>query len=162
MNKKPNISQKIAAFTIFEVTVVVAILGVLISIIATTLNRLNEQLKVTSDIHQELNLWHSFRSNLWREFYESDSIQLGTGILSIYDHDNVSQYKVEEERLQRFVTNEWKDVGFAANSIQKSFQDDYDLYTIQFLWKGELLDLSYPDVKDSKNTIDNYFRRLNE
>ncbi|MDG1332923.1 MAG: hypothetical protein P8P74_11385, partial [Crocinitomicaceae bacterium] len=98
MNKK---EEHIDAFTIFEVTVVLAIMGVLIGLIATSVNRFNEQLKMTGDINQELNEWFAFRSNLWSELYACDSIQSVDQELTLFAQNRVIKYKLEDEDVLR-------------------------------------------------------------
>jgi len=94
-------ANNIAAFTLFEVTMVLAIMGILVSIIAITLNRFNEQLKNSTQVQAELNDWYLFRSNLWRELYQSDSLKLDKDILAIYNSSDSILYTIENDTLKR-------------------------------------------------------------
>ena len=92
---------KIKAFSLFEVTVALAILSILLTIITVALNRFNEQIKLSSDVHQELNNFYIVRSNLWRELYESDSMFCSNDELKIFNKTQEIDYFIEDESLFR-------------------------------------------------------------
>ena len=92
---------RVHSFTIFEVTVVLAILSVLITIVSVSINRFNEQMKITSTIQEELNTFYAFRSNLWHEFYRADSIQLNENEVHIYSKNHLICYKKQADFLVR-------------------------------------------------------------
>lgn len=148
----------VPAFTIFEVTVVVAIMSVIISIIAVTVNRFNEQLKVSTDLSGELNEWYAFRSNLWREFYLSDSIRMKEGVCSIYGKDKEVSYRISNDHLARSTGGDWNSTGFEMESIKHNEREQR--FDFNFQWKGEVMTMSYPDKPSIKASIDNYFARL--
>ena len=107
MNKL-NQNSLLNAFTIFEVTVVMAIMGVLISIISLSLNRFNEQLKTGNDIGIEMNHFRAIRSTMWREFYTSDSISMIDNELNLYIKSSTIKYKVEGDLLHRKTNADWQ------------------------------------------------------
>lgn len=157
MNKR---AQHIDAFTIFEVTVVLAIMGILITIIATSVNRFNEQLKMTGDVNQELNEWFAFRANLWSELYACDSITTERGELLLFGKKRVVKYKLEEDKVMRSTGFDWQETKTKAESIRLEEIDDKTTVIFDFKWKGDIMTLSYyfePDVNDK---INNYFARL--
>lgn len=163
MGKGMRANNHIAAFTLFEVTVVLAIMSILISIIAVSLNRFNEQLKHSSEIQGELNQWYQFRANLWRELYVSDSLILNNEILSVYNGKSNVQYKIEEELLYRKNENsDWLDTKIPAESITEKISDQKRFLEFSFIWKGDPLKLVYLCQESIKSQIDSYFLKLQE
>lgn len=156
MGKKGHIE----ALTLFEIMIVLSIMGLLITIISLSLNRFNEQMKFTSEVQQELNRWYQFRSNLWKELYHADSLELNSGELSIYGNNNVVSYKVDEDSVYRKGTEDWKSTGFLAESIRMEEQSGDRLFAFDFLWKGDVMTLSYLDHATPKMKIDRYFEAL--
>lgn len=153
----------IAAFTLFEITVVLAIMSILISIIALSLNRFGEQLKQSSEVQGELNQWYQFRSNLWRELYVSDSLIMDKDVLSIYKGKLAVQYKVDEEILHRKISSaDWQTTNIPAESIKESVLDEKRFLEFSFIWKGDPLKLSYLCQESIKNRIDSYFEKLQQ
>ena len=163
MKKPVNIAQsstKIDGFTIMEVLVVVAIMSVLISIIATTMNRFNEQLKFSGDIHQELNEWFAFRSNLWKELYAADSIRMEDNSLVIYTPQKNVRYRVEEEQLMRYQKGDWQPTNIQAESIYIQPTGADRMVTFDFLWKGDIMPLNYYYRPAINNRINAYFESI--
>ncbi|MFK7784160.1 MAG: Tfp pilus assembly protein FimT/FimU [Crocinitomicaceae bacterium] len=157
MNRK---EQHIDAFTIFEVTVVLAIMGVLIGLFAVSVNRFNEQLKMTSDINQELNEWFAFRSNLWSELYKSDSIQSIDGELLLFTDQKTVKYRLDDEEVMRFSGNDWQPTKMEAESIRLDREDEHTTVIFDFKWKGELMTLSYYFEPAINHKINTYFATL--
>src|ERR1051325_438842 len=74
---KNNIpAYRIAAFSVLEVTVVIALMALLSGLFFSALNRFNEQVGTEKAIKEELNDWFAVRANLWRELDEADSVQV--------------------------------------------------------------------------------------
>ncbi len=157
MNRK---ERHIDAFTIFEVTVVLAIMGALIGLIANSVNRFNEQLKLTDDLSQELNEWFAFRSNLWSELYASDSVQSVDKELILFSPKRTIKYKLEDEDVLRSVGSEWQTTKTKAESIRLETENEQTTVIFDFKWKGELMTLSYYFEPDVKNKINHYFAQL--
>ena len=152
--------RHINAFTIFEVTVVLAIMGVLIGLIAVSVNRFNEQLKMTGDVNQELNEWFAFRSNLWSELYTCDSITTQEGELLMYINGKTIKYKLDEDRVMRSTGFDWQETKANAESIRLEEVDENKTVVFDFHWKGELMTLSYYFEPDVNHKINEYFARL--
>lgn len=150
----------IDAFTIFEVTVVVAIMGILITIISNTLNRFNEQLKFSNDVHQELNEWFAFRSNLWKELYMADSIRQTGKEIEFFLNDRIVKYKTEDEQLFRFQSGQWKETPMRVERIGVVKDEEEVNVIFDFLWKGQVMTLDYYYKPDVKNEINSYFDHL--
>ena len=157
MNRK---KQHIDAFTIFEVTVVLAIMGVLIGLIASSVNRFNDQLKMTDDINQELNDWFAFRSNLWSELYACDSIQSNGNELLLFADQKIIKYRLDDEDLMRSSGNDWMPTKTKAESIRLEKEEEHTTVIFDFKWKGELMTLSYYFQPAVNNKINDYFAKL--
>ncbi len=157
--RKKIISVK--AFTIFEVTVVLAILGVLITIISVSLNRFNEQLKLNNDIHDELNHWMLVRASMWREYYDADSLVFNTNQLTIYHPNREVRYKEEDEQLMRKEnSDEWKSMKVDLESIVSETIDSKTYIIFSFPLKNEIMELKYYCKKNKKNAVNTYFDEL--
>lgn len=152
--------EHIAAFTIFEVTVVLAIMGVLIGLIAVSVNRFNEQLKMTGDVNQELNEWFAFRSNLWSELYACDSIRSEDRELLLFANNRTIKYKLDDEDVMRSEGTGWQTTKTKAESIRLETEEEKTTVIFDFKWKGELMTLSYYFEPDVNNKINNYFAQL--
>ena len=153
--------KHIAAFTLFEVTVVLAIMSILLTIVTVSLNRFNEQVKNSSEIHQELNHFYIVRSNLWRELYESDSLICTQNRLQIYTSGQVVEYFTEDEILQRkSLRSEAEDMKLAVESIKNTDRDGEQLIEIAFIWKEELMKLTYLNKAHLDSKINRYFEEL--
>ena len=151
----------IAAFTLFETTVVLAIMSILISIIAISLNRFNEQLKQSSELQDELNQWFQFRANLWRELYVSDSLIMDKEVLSVYKGKFTVQYKVDEDILLRKIeSTDWQSTNIPTETIKENLTDEKRFLEFNFIWKGDPLKLTYLCQESIKNKIDTYFEKL--
>lgn len=154
-------TNNIAAFTLFEVTMVLAIMGILVSIIAITLNRFNEQLKNSTQVQAELNDWYLFRSNLWRELYQSDSLKLNNDILAIYHSSDSVLYTIEDDTLKRKSgKQDWASTHFEASGLREEILGGKHQFVFEFPWKNEVMHLRYSIKKTIKNQVDTYFDSL--
>lgn len=156
-----NNKQHIAAFSLFEVTIVLGLLGGIVSLLAFSLNRFNEQLKNSAELQNELNVWYQFRANLWRELYLSDSVKLDAGTLSIYVPHKTVDYRIEDEQILRKTASEnWKETAIAASSIEEKKEGDQRYILVHFDWKAETMTLSYLCNESPRNRINNHFDQL--
>lgn len=158
-NRKGN---RIEAFTIFEVTVVLAIMSVLIGIISFSLNRFNEQLHNSSNISAEMNEFRAIRSEIWREFYFADSITEQKGELSIYMKDQTAAYKIADGRLHRSTGIGWTDLNLEMEAIHSEPLEDATVYHLDILWKGDVMHLDYHFQNGVDKKINEYFNKLND
>ncbi|MCF8414625.1 MAG: prepilin-type N-terminal cleavage/methylation domain-containing protein [Crocinitomicaceae bacterium] len=150
-----------AAFTLLEITVVLAIMSILISIVSLTLNRFNEQMKQSAELQEELNHWYQFRSNLWRELYCSDSLRFNNDILTIHSSNENIQYKANNDVLYRKNgESEWIESKIKADYLKEIISDEKRVLEFSFIWKGEPLVLNYLCKESKKQKIDTYFNKL--
>lgn len=149
--------HKINAFTIFEVTTVLAIMSVLLTIIFLAANRFSEQLKVANDVTSEMNEWRLVRSTIWRDFYSADSIQCHENVLTIYVDGKALIYDVKNEQLHRENNGIVQNLKFEVASMYETFEQEHRTFFIDFLWKGETMTLSYFYNPAIDLEINNYF-----
>ena len=135
-------------------------MGILIGLIATSVNRFNEQLKMTGDLNQELNEWFAFRSNLWSELYACDSIRSNNDELLLFANNRTIKYRIDDEDVMRSTGRDWQMTKTKAESIRLEDENDQTTVIFDFKWKGELMTLSYYFEPDVKNKINNYFAQL--
>lgn len=168
-----NRLKSLPSFTILEVTIVVAVLSILVTIITITLNRFNEQLKVNRDIQQELNNWMLVRSNFWTEYYLSDSIGMNGQMLVLYQPHRSVVYKQEEDQLMRKEykkadlrnapdAGEWKDMNVEITSIKEETAGEEQAIVLSFPVKGEEMQLRFLKLKNKADQVNDYFDTLNE
>lgn len=153
-----HIKKTIAAFTILEVTIVLAIMSVMITIIAVSSNRFQEQVKQTSIIQEELNHFYSVRSNLWLEMYTSDSIQYEDNLIQIYQHERAISYTVLSSTLFRKQDlGEWINLKLPMIALNKVEVNHSNKIEFIFDWKGEPMKLHYFCSAGTKEKIDDFF-----
>ncbi len=163
----------VPSFTILEVTIVVAILSVLVTIITLTLNRFNEQLKINREIQQELNNWMLVRSNFWTEYHLSDSIDVVSQSLVFYQPHRSVFYRPEEERLVRKERSstvpasapdpdEWREMNVEISSIRKETAGEDEVIILSFPLKGEEMQLRFLKQKSKAGAVNHYYEQLNE
>jgi len=153
-------NRKLSAFTIMEVTVVLAIMSILVTIIATSMNRFGEQLKNSSDISQELNEWNAFRSNLWKEFYYSDSLKTQDNNLFIYKNLELIEYNLTGNVIQRTTNGNTIDTKIEASGIRIEEREKASLIIIDVLWKGDIMSMEFYNQPVLNNQINSYFEKL--
>lgn len=152
-------TSKISAFTILEVTIVIALMSILIGVISSTYNRFNEQLKLSNDLHQELNEWYALRSNLWTELYQSDSIQFDSKILQLSIHDHNIEYKVVGGNLfRKHDSGDWASLHTEIEQIYLNRETNEIVF--DFSWKGDQMLLRFPKNKDLSLEINSYFSSI--
>lgn len=160
--------NRVEAFTIFEVTVVLAILGVLITIISVSLNRFNEQLRINSELHGELNHWMMVRANCWKDYYDADSLQFSEETVTIYQPERAIRYRVADNHLMRQeesltgIGNEWVDMEVAIDEIREEINEQGRYIIFSFPWKANVMEIRYYCNGNNQVVVNEYFDQLNE
>lgn len=150
----------INAFTVLEVTVVIALLGVLMTIITVALNRFNEQVKLDQEIHDDLNKWILVRSNLWTELYNSDSMKLQDMNCIFYQSKRTILYKESDNELMRKENNaDWTPMSVEIESIILNESEGVDF---NFVIKDEPMVLRCIPKSKNQQIVNTYFERLYE
>jgi type II secretory pathway pseudopilin PulG len=152
------VRSPLSSFTILEVTLVLAIMGVLVTIIAVASNRFQEQLKQTTIIQEELNHFYAIRSNLWTELYASDSVHVNQQILTIYQPKRNISYRIAADELERR-ENEgpWTNLKMPMVDINQTIENESKKIALIFDWKGEPMQLHYFCSTGTKEQIDHFF-----
>jgi hypothetical protein len=160
---KKAIEAKIQAFTIFEITVVIALMGVLVTIISVSLNRFNEQLKLNSELQGELNYWMMARANLWTEYYNADSLAFDGKVVTVFQKERTLYLKEEDDFLYRKENNQdWKSMNIPLDRIEENGEKEKQFIRFTFPLKNELMELDYYKRPNKRVIVNNYFDRLNE
>ena len=161
--------RKLQAFTILEITVVVAICFIFVTIIKITLNLLNEQIKINGDIQQELNDWMLVRSNFWYEYHHSDSVYVTGGELFFSQPHRIICYKVDDDQLKRkevktinvsgsSVSGEWVDIKVTVSSIKEDASENQ--ITVTFPLKGDDMNIRFPKQINKSDVVNRYYEQL--
>lgn len=150
---------KLQAFTIFEVTVVLALLSTIVTLLMIAVNRFNEQLKNSSELHKELNDWFAFRSNLWNEFFYADSLSVQKNTVSIYAPERTVMYRKSGEWLERNTGTEWQPTGIKIEGIEEEQAEEGSSINFFFEWKGEPIHMAFRRQQDVKAVVNSYFEK---
>lgn len=153
-------TYRVKAFTIFEVTVVLAVMSTLITMISSALNRFNEQLKLTSDVRQELNHWYAVRSVIWHDFYQADSLLMAGGQLSMFSEQGSVSYRLENGMLERMHGADWLSLEIPAEQLYADSSGDAVRYHMVFIWKDKPMDLCYHHQPGIDLSVNHYFDQL--
>ncbi len=154
--------SKIASFTIFEVTMVLAIMSVLILIITLSNNRFNEQLKVANEIKRELNTFKLIRSNISQDFYHSNNARLENEELILTKGIYEVRYKIIDGFLSQIRSSETISLGVQASEIFESTLNDVPVYHIVIPWKDDEIDLAFYYKPSVDLAINAFFEDYNE
>lgn len=151
--------NSIPAFTIFEVTIVLAIMGVVISMVAFSVQRLFNQMQVSEEIHAELNNFYKVRSMLWHDCITADSIKFQEKQFLAYSDGEPVQYRVEDDMLYRnqLGTDQPLNLG-VLNFGQEEVEDGTEI-SIIFDWKGGPMEWRFFNRPDVADEINNFFER---
>lgn len=153
---------KISSFTIFEVTMVLAIMSVLILIITLSTNRFNEQLKISNDIKSELNAFQLLRANLSKDFYHADQVRLKNGELILTKELGEIKYTINDGFLSQVRGNETISLNILVTDIFETSLKEVPVYHIIIPWKNEELDLSFYYKPSVDLAINTFFEEYNE
>ncbi len=161
MKRNTDIAR-LPAFTVFELTVVIAILSTLVMLIMFGFRRFNEQLKNAADISTQLNTWRMERAGMWKDFFTADSVHIQTDEVQLFRHTDRITYRAEEGRLFRKM-NDLEEVAFSLPeaSIVKVEQNGKVCAEFHFALNDvtPMTMTCYP-LSSRKQEIDTYFNRL--
>ncbi len=149
--------HSISAFTIFEVTVVLAIMSIVVSMVAFSVQRLFHQMQVTEEIHAELNNFYKVRSMLWYDCATADSIVFQEQRFLAYSDGNPVLYHVDEDVLYRNQSGVDQELNIEIRSIEKQEVEQGSEIVLSFDWKGEPLEWRFFNRPDVADGINQYF-----
>lgn len=152
--------KTVKAFTIVEITIVLGLMSMIIALISFSYNRFNEQLKKSVVLNDELNVFFAFRSNLWNELYQSDSIRIENNEILIYSPATIVNYRISQDFLERKVENEWITTNFEMDKLALTERNLEQFVQFDFIWKEQVMRLEYLIQPSLKSEIDSYFDQL--
>ncbi len=148
---------RLSAFSILEVTVVIALMALLSGLFFAALNRFNEQIRNETNIKNELNEWFAVRSNLWRELDEADSIHVEKDKATIYLAGKPTEYSISNDKLVRKSGETVTPFPIEMAAIRKEKHGKSECVDFRVLWKNEEMILSYPLKTDLADRMNAYF-----
>lgn len=151
--------NKIAAFSILELAVVLSLTGLFISLFFLSVNSFNKSLQQEIVIKNELNTFFQFRANFWQDMEKSDSFHLEQNRLICFHSFDSIIYQITEEKLSRLHKNHQALFEVNALSIEKTKLNEHELISFNLEWKNTEFTLSYPLQKQNRNRINNYFNQ---
>lgn len=150
-------SARLEAFSILEVTIVMALVALLSALFFGAMNRFGEQVKNETDLRNELNRWYAIRSNLWRELDDADSIHVEKDHAQLFLGKRTVEYNLMDGRLFRKVGEEQTDLELAMNGIKQEEHNGRAYVTFLFDWKKDEMALRYPLRSTAANQVNHYF-----
>ncbi|MBI3237699.1 MAG: hypothetical protein HYZ43_02460 [Flavobacteriia bacterium] len=155
-NNRPHIAR-LTAFSVLEVTIVIALMALLSALFFGALNRFGEQIQNETQIKNELNDWFVVRANLWRELDEADSIHVTNNQATIYFGKTQTLYKIMDNRLIRVINETEMDLKLEMNAIQLEETKGRQYIAFKVNWKDDEMVLRYPVRSTVANNVNNYF-----
>jgi type II secretory pathway component PulJ len=152
--------RRVNAFSVLEVTIVIALMALLGALFFGALNRFNEQIAHETAIKNELNDWFVVRANLWRELDDADSILVKDNRAEIYLAGNTTEYTISDNRLYRKTPSaEIADMKIAMNAIVAEELKGRQYVSFRMDWKNEEMVLRFPLRSTLAATINHYFQQ---
>lgn len=144
---------KSSAFTILEIAVVMAITSLLSALFFNGLNRFNEQLRMETQLKNQVNEYLVFRSNFWRELDSQDSLTISDKGFKLYINRSVVTYTLSDNQLLRNGISLFSSGG-PEFSLAKLEQGNFSL---SGTWKGRDLRFSYPVYTETASSLNRHF-----
>lgn len=151
----------IPAFTIFEVTIVLAIMGVIVSMVAFSVQRLFNQMQVTEELHAELNNFYQVRSTLWYDCSTADSVVFNSSRIYTYKKGLPTIYFIEEDVFYRSVEGRSQELKVAVRGLSNNILEDGEEIVITFDWKGDPMEWRFFNRPDFAESVNQYFDKRN-
>jgi hypothetical protein len=158
MNSKEG---KIAGFTVFEATVVVVIIGILMTIVSVSVNRFNEQLKNTADLNQKLNDFYMVRSGVYTNYYSSDSLACQNNRLVFYRENDSTVYSIDEGKLAIELNNNLKKISLPVEEIGNTEMNGKQYVKMEFIWTPRNLQIRLPRYSFPEQSVNAFFKNIN-
>lgn len=157
MNNNRRPTARLEAFSILEITIVIALMALLSALFFGALNRFGEQIHNETQIRNELNDWFAIRANLWRELDEADSIRVQDNRAEIFIGKELTAYRIQDDRLFRKKGESDIDMRLAMNRIelQESKGRQYVAFNID--WKNDEMILRFPLRSTVAHKVNYYF-----
>lgn len=150
---------KINAFSILELTVVLSLTGLFVSLFFLSVNSFNKTLQQEITIKNELNTFFQFRSTFWLDLEKADSLHLTKDKLSCFHSNDLIIYQVLNEKLSRQHGDHQTLFEIGARTIDKMVINHKELVEFKLDWKNREFSLFYPLRKHNHNEINSYFNQ---
>jgi len=156
--KRSHFLKRFRAFSVLEVTIVIALMALLGALFFGAMNRFNEQIANETRIKNELNEWFLVRANLWRELDDADSIHVEKDQADIYLEGKMVRYKIMDNRLYReHETSEATDMHIVMNGIGSEDSKGRKYVVFRMDWKNDEMVLRYPLRSTVAGRINHFF-----
>jgi type II secretory pathway pseudopilin PulG len=149
--------NRLTAFSVLEVTIVIALMALLSALFFGALNRFGEQIQNETTIKNELNNWYVIRANLWRELDEADSIHVRDNQASIWLGKTQRTYKIINNHLFRVINETETDLKLEMNAIQLEETKGHQYVAFKINWKDDEMVLRYPVRSTVAHQVNHYF-----
>jgi len=152
--------RKFAAFTVLEIVLVMALTGVLISILFAVLQRFNAAVSNEVKIKSELNSFFMMRSTIWKDLDHMDSLQVESkNQVVLFNGKERIVYKTIDGGCERIIANGNYSFPITLNEISCSKSNGVNKVHLSFEWKDRVFEISYPILKSPSESINNYFSK---
>lgn len=153
-NNYPNLKQKLTAFTILEICIVIGFIGVLSSLFFNAIQRFNVLLKSEVEIKQELNNFFLTRSAIWNDIDNSDSLSIRNNIIYLHKKKYpFISYHIVNEHLVREI--EQKEVVLPHRVVNIGLNNN--TFHATFILNGQEFDLNCPVSVSKTSQINSYY-----
>jgi type II secretory pathway pseudopilin PulG len=152
--KKDN---KLSAFTVLEITIVLALTSLLTALFFGALNRFNMTMANETKIKNELNQLFLFRSNLWRELDEADSIKVENNVAQLFNDKNVITYSGFESQTKWEKGETSRLFNLEIEHIEMERVNGNEVIDFMFIWRQDELNIYFPLKQDARQVINTYF-----
>ena len=156
MINKPGI-RRMAAFSILEVTVVLALMALLSALFFGALNRFSEQVAGETKIKNELNDWFAVRAHLWDALDTADSVLVRDNTATLWKTGDPMTYRIENDSLVRISGEETVSLKAEITEIRQDDRSGTRYIVFAFRWKNDDMELSYPLKAGPAERVNTYF-----
>lgn len=153
-NNSNILKQKLAAFTILEICIVIGFVGILSSLFFSSIQRFNLLLKNEVEIKQELTNFFMTRSAIWKDIDDTDSISIRQNIMYLFlKNKQFISYKIVDDQLVREI--EQKEIILPHRILNIGLKNNTFFAT--FFLNGQQFDLNCPLRESKANQINAYY-----
>jgi prepilin-type N-terminal cleavage/methylation domain-containing protein len=153
-------TKELRAFTLLEIVITIALIGIISSIIFMSLNRFNEQLKADQKVKHDLTNWFTFRSSFWMELDRSDSIVKSHDGFTIFNDNRIITYEVNNIILYRTENTVQFDTGVEVNNLKIENTFNGIKLKIDFLLNNETISFWFVTNNSPDKKINSYFNQI--
>ena len=154
---KSNSRYIIKGFTILEVVVVIAILGIIVTIVSRSLNRFGDQIQIGLSYTEELSKFQSTRSTIWSFIHDSDSVNIESSVVSFYKNGEVHSFTSQNAILHKKVGGNWVSQLVGCEEISVNTKHERTYVTIPLLLNEKVANVVFMKDKDIAGKINSFY-----